>query len=173
MSVTPALVPREAEPYVAATGTVTAETFPRIADRMPVIIGWLAEHGLAPAGAPFFRYRVIDGERLTVDAAVPVAVAAAGGVLDGLPRGPVADGFFVDALPAGRYATVRRVGHPDQLFAVADAADRWAAAAGITWDRTEGDDGVHWGARIERFHSNPMEEPDPSRWDCELAILTA
>lgn len=43
----PSIVDRPAQKYVAE--------FPRIADRLPPLIGTLAAHGLAPAGAPFFR----------------------------------------------------------------------------------------------------------------------
>jgi hypothetical protein len=68
------IVDRPDQPYVAVRRTITMQTFPEIADRLPGLFGWLAERGIAPAGPPFFRYLVIDMEReLDVEAGVPVA----------------------------------------------------------------------------------------------------
>ena len=40
---------------------------------------WLASKGLKPAGAPLWRYRVIDmAAKLEIDVAVPVAAAVIG-----------------------------------------------------------------------------------------------
>ncbi|MDN5915046.1 MAG: aldehyde dehydrogenase family protein [Pseudonocardia sp.] len=52
---TPQVVERTEQPYVGITRTVTMTTMGEIADRIPVLIGRLAELGTAPAGAPFLR----------------------------------------------------------------------------------------------------------------------
>jgi DNA gyrase inhibitor GyrI len=74
----------------------------KVAERHPEVFGWLAARSLAPAGAPFFKYNVIDMMReLEVELGVPVATAVDG------------DGSVVSGvLPAGRYATLMHVGHP-------------------------------------------------------------
>src|SRR5687767_11212199 len=106
-----AIEERTAQPYVTIRRTITMQTFPEIADRMPGLFEWLAERGIAPAGPPFFRYLVIDMEReLDVEAGVPVAAPVDG------------DGeVLAGVLPAGRYAATTHVGHPDELIAVTGA----------------------------------------------------
>jgi hypothetical protein len=101
MAAEPLVVERVEQPYVAIREQVAMETFPRIADRLPEVVGWLAGHGIAPAAAPFFRYDVIDmrGE-MVVEAGVPVAAAISG-------EGAI----YADVLPAGRYVVVTHVGH--------------------------------------------------------------
>ncbi|MHA6618382.1 GyrI-like domain-containing protein [Pseudonocardia sp. DLS-67] len=156
---------RAAQPYVAVRRTITVQTFPEVADRLPGVFGWLAERGVAPAGAPFFRYLVIDMEReLDVEAGVPVTAP-----VDSDSDGDVLAGV----LPAGRYATVTHTGHPDELIAVTGALLDEAAARGLTWDATETERGTRWGCRLELLLTNPAEQPDPSTWETELAFRLA
>jgi effector-binding domain-containing protein len=116
-----------------------------------------------PAGAPFFRYTVIDMAReLQVDVGVPVAAP-----VDGDDR--VAAG----ALPAGRYATLTHVGHPSELVGVTKALLEWAPRQGLAWDMSPGPDGERWGGRAEFYLTNPAEEPDMSKWVTQLAFRLA
>ena len=79
----PEIEQRPQQTYVGATETVTMATISRAADRIPAIISWLGDRGVAPAGAPFLRYRLIDMEGdVVVDAAVPVDDSAIGCYLD-------------------------------------------------------------------------------------------
>ncbi|QYN39920.1 GyrI-like domain-containing protein [Pseudonocardia sp. DSM 110487] len=154
------IVDRPAQPYVAVRRTVTMQTFPEIADRLPGLFGWLAERGIAPAGPPFFRYLVIDMEReLDVEAGVPVATP-----IDG-------DGeVLAGELPAGRYAATTHVGHPDELIAVTGAFLDEAAAQGLSFDATETERGTRWGCRLELLLTNPAEQPDMNKWETTLAF---
>lgn len=156
----PVIDERPAQPYVAVRGVVTMQTFPEIADRLGEVFGWLGARGVAPAGAPFFRYVRIDMEReLEIEAGVPVGAAVAG-------EGDMIAGV----LPAGRYAAVTHVGHPDELIDRTAELLAWAAEKGLEWDRTESERGELWGCRLEIMHTNPAEEPDLSRWTTELAF---
>jgi len=160
MSLNLEIVDRPAQPYVAVRGTVTMQTFPEIADRLPGLFGWLAERGIAPAGPPFFRYLVIDMEReLDVEAGVPVATAVAG-------EGEVLAG----ELPAGTYAATTHVGHPDELIAVTGEFQDEAAARDLTFDTTETERGTRWGCRLELLLTNPAEQPDLNKWETRLAF---
>jgi effector-binding domain-containing protein len=163
MSLNLEIVDRPAQPYVAVRRTVTMQTFPEIADRLPELFGWLAERGVGPAGAPFFRYLVIDMEReLDVEAGVPVAapVDADGEVIAGV-------------LPAGRYAATTHVGHPDELIEVTGEFLDEAAARGLTFDATETERGTRWGCRLELLLTNPAEQPDMNKWETALAFRLA
>ena len=162
MNTEPTIVARAEQPYVAVRGAVTMDTIGAIADRIPELFGWLAAHGIPPAGPPFLRYRVIDMDRrLDVEAGVPVAAAHGD------------DRVHVDVLPAGRYATVRHVGHFGKLVEATGALLAWAAGQGLAWDMTHTPDGEAWGCRLEIYVTNPVEQPDPARWETQLAFRLA
>lgn len=138
-------------------------TIPEIADRVPDVFGWLATRGIEPAGAPFLKFNVIDMEReLEIEAGVPVDSAIEG---DGT--------VFAGELPAGRYVTVTHLGHPDELIDVTAALLAWADQRGLAWDAADTPAGRRWGARLEIYHTNPMEEPDLNKWTTELAFRLA
>ena len=104
----PSIETRAEQPYVGINRFVTMQTINEVADRMPEVFGWLAARGVQPAGAPFFRYHTIDMEReLEIEVGVPVPRGSAVPASD--------DEVTAGVLPAGRYATVAHVGHPDQL----------------------------------------------------------
>ncbi|GAA3492742.1 GyrI-like domain-containing protein [Streptomyces cremeus] len=159
----PEIVERGEQPYVGIRARVRADHFAPVADRIPELFDWLAARGTEPGGGPFFRYNVIgaDGE-LEVEAGVPVAVAPE-------PEGDVR----ADALPAGRYATLTHVGHPDELTGVTRELIAWAGARGLEWDMTRTGDGEHWVGRTETFLTDPRVEPDPGKWQTRLAFRLA
>lgn len=167
MPVEPAIVDRPAQPYLAVTGRVAMTSISEIADRIPELFGWLAAHGIPPAGAPFLKYNVIDMAReLEIEAGVPVNGTVAG---DGT--------VFTGTLPAGRYVTVTHTyvtvthtGPPDRLVHVTAALLAWARQRGLQWDAASTGDGERWGCRLEIYHTNPAEVPDPNRWETELAF---
>jgi effector-binding domain-containing protein len=163
MPTAPRIVERAEQPYVAVSGRVTMETIGAIADRLPEVFAWLGARGLEPAGAPFFRYDRIDMERqLEVEAGVRVTAAAA------------ADGeVLAGVLPAGRYASVTHVGHPDGLADATTALLDWAPRQGLAWDVTETPEGQRWGCRLEVYKTDPAEQPDMGRWETELLFRLA
>ncbi len=152
-------------PTAGITGTVTMTEFEKVADRIPEIVGWLAERGTHPAGPPFFRYHVIDmAAHLVVECGFPVpddaVLASAGDVT-------------VGTIPAGRYVTTVYHGHPDGLMGATAALLEWAAAEGLTFDRHDTDAGDAWAGRFEHYFSDPAEQPDMAEWDTELAFKLA
>jgi effector-binding domain-containing protein len=124
----PAIEQHGHQSYIGSTETVTMATIGRAADRVPEIVGWLREHGAAPAGAPFLRYRVIDMEgTVVVEVGVPVSDSIDGSIID-------QSDLQLQSLPAGRYVTVTHYGHVDQLKDANAALMTWAAEREITWD---------------------------------------
>jgi hypothetical protein len=75
----PAVVERSEEPYVAIKTSVTMETIGSVLPALhPEVRNWLREHNASPAGAPFFKFNVIDMERqLEVEVGWPVAAELA------------------------------------------------------------------------------------------------
>jgi len=132
MTKMPKLVNRKAQPYVAIRRQVAMR---EIATVLPPLVNdvfaWLTKKGIRPAGAPFWRYLIIDMKgKLEIDVAVPVAVAP-----------PSGKHIVVDVLPAGLYATMLHTGHPDGLQKVTAELLAWAESRGIGWQM----DGGKWG----------------------------
>jgi len=61
---------------------------------------------------------------------------------------------------------------PD-LAAARAMLDGWMDRHGIALDRRATDRGVVLGGCVERYLTGPVQEPDHSRWQTELAYLTA
>ena len=156
---------RPETPTVGITETITMTTFAKVADRIPELVGWLAERGTHPAGAPYFRYHVIDmSAELVVEVGFPVpddaVLTSAGDVT-------------VGTIPAGRYVTTVHHGHPDELIEVTGALLTWAADERLTFDRHDTEAGDAWAGRFEFYRTDPREQPDMSEWDTELAFKLA
>jgi effector-binding domain-containing protein len=127
----PEIVTRTEQPYAAIRGHVSMAEIGAFAGRTGEVFGWLGTRGLAPAGAPFLKYNVIDMARqLEIETGVPVA-----GPVDG--EGEIISGV----LPAGRYATLTHVGHPSELIDATKTLLDWAAGQGLTWDVSPGETG--------------------------------
>jgi effector-binding domain-containing protein len=157
----PRVAERSVQPYVAIQAFVTMQDLGAVLPALhPEVFGWLGARGIAPAGAPFWKYNVVDMERqLEVEVGVPVA--------DPVPGD---DRVRAGVLPAGRYATLRHTGHPDGLADATAALLEWAAAEGLTWDVTRTDQGDEWAARLEIYETDPAQEPDLNNWETQLAF---
>ncbi|ALG15097.1 AraC family transcriptional regulator [Kibdelosporangium phytohabitans] len=163
VSVKPEIIQRPEQPYAAVRGTVTMQTFSEIADRLPELIGSLLARGVHLAGAPFFRYTLIDMQaHLEVEAGIPTL-----GVIEG--EGDV----FGAVLPAGRYVSLTHVGHPDELVDVTGRLLTWADGEGLSWDKTDTDQGEQWGCRLEVLKTDPRVEPDMTQWETDLVFRLA
>jgi effector-binding domain-containing protein len=164
LAATPEIVTRPEQPYVALRARVTMAQLPELGARFGEVFGWLGAHGLAPLGAPFFKYNVIDmtGE-LEMEAGVPVATAPEAGEGD----------VIAGVLPPGRYATLTFVGHPKDLVAPTEELLDWGAAHGLKWDVSPGAGGDRWGGRLEIYLTDPSEQPDMSKWETQLAFRLA
>jgi effector-binding domain-containing protein len=115
------------------------------------------------AAAPFIRYLVIDMQaELEIELGVPADVRAADG-------GRIRPGI----LPAGRYVVLRHVGPYDGLVAGNAALLDWAREHELELDSWETDRGTAWRSRVEHYLTDPAAEPDPAKWETEIAYLTA
>ncbi|MFN4203981.1 MAG: GyrI-like domain-containing protein [Tabrizicola sp.] len=141
---------------LADVGPAAAEGFARVED-------WLRRRGLAPAGAPFLRYRRIDmAGTLDIETGIPVEST-------GVAEGDI--GF--DELPAGRYARLLWTGSYDSLLAGNAELIAWGGREGIAWDMTPSPEGDLFEARLETFLVGPAQDSDPAKWLTEIAIRIA
>jgi effector-binding domain-containing protein len=164
MSSAPEIVTRPEQPYAAIRVRVSMADLAAVVPPLnQEVFVWLGKQGTPPAGAPFWKYNVIDmAAKLEIEAGVPVAAAVVGD-----------DRVVTGVLPAGRYATLTHVGHPSELVAATGALLDWAAEQGLTFDVTPGDDGEQWACRLENYLTDPAQEPDMSKWVTELAFKLA
>ena len=164
MSSAPEIVTRPEQPYAAIRVRVSMADLAAVVPPLnQEVFAWLGKQGTPPAGAPFWKYNVIDmAGKLEIEAGVPVAAAVAGD-----------DRVISGVLPAGRYATLTHVGHPSELVAATGALLDWGAEQGLTWDMSPSENGDRWGARLEFYLTDPAEEPDMSKWQTQLAFRLA
>jgi effector-binding domain-containing protein len=166
----PSIVDRAEQAYAGITRTVRMSTMSQIADRIPLVLDHLGRAGIVPAGPPFLRYFVIDMDNeLVVQAGVPVDADDVARI--GNRAGD--DTVCAGTLPAGRYAEVLYRGHFDGLVEATSALLNWAADQGLAWDMQPSDAGDVWGCRLERFLTDPMEQPDPNQWETTLTFRLA
>ncbi len=160
----PQIQPRAAQHYAGIPATVTMDTISTAVDSgFPELFGWLASNGIAPTGPPFIRFLVIDMDReLLIELGVPVSAPVTG-------NGRIQPGV----LPAGRYAVLRHTGPYDGLVASHAALQEWAADQGVQFDTTDTAQGSVWGGRFEHYLTDPSQEPDPAKWETDVAYLTS
>ncbi|MDO9408725.1 hypothetical protein [Patulibacter sp.] len=163
-----------ARPYVGIPARAGDEAAFRAAmhDAVPAALRWVLARGLRPAGGPFVRYRCVD-ERAVPPAGPPPASFEACVPLDAPPCG--VDGrLLADELPAGRWIVALHRGGYDGLGALHRIVREWATAEGLWIDRTPTAEGTTaFGGSIEHFRVGPFEEPDPWRWETDVAYLVA
>src|SRR4029079_203651 len=141
----PTVVELSDQPYVGIVNYVSMDTLPAAADRLREVFDWIHARGIEMADAPFFKYNVIDmdGElEIEVGLPVPAPVEREGEIVAG-------------TLPAGRYATVSHVGHPQELYRVTGDLLAWAEAQGLRFDREDSPSGEVWEGRLEVYHTDP------------------
>lgn len=158
----PKLEQRREQSYVAIRSHATrAELSTKLPPLIGELAGWLAARGVNPMGAPFYRYLVIDqNEEFDIEVGLPVS-----GPLQGDGR------VVVGVIPAGCYAVTTHIGSYDSLQDATADLKKWAADNDVRWDTSE--DEKRWGARLETYLTDPSEEPDPQKWQTEIAIRTS
>lgn len=157
----PEIVERPAVPTVGIRAQIAEDGIAAVADSLPgELFAWLGRRGIAPAGAPFFRYYRVDMETgIDLEWGVPVAAPIEG------------DGRVVaGSLPAGRYARLLHVGPFSGLRAATGDLLDWISARGEEPDVSE-DEVI--GAHIENYLTDPRREPHSAKWETEILMRLA
>lgn len=164
MQTEPEIVQRSEQPYVAIKASVTMETMGTVLPGLfTEVFAWLGAHGAHPAGAPFWKYNVIDMEReLEVEVGAPVAEGVSGD-----------DRVLSDVLPAGNYVQTLFTGHYDGLVGATGTLLDWAAKQGLSWDVQETPQGQRWACRLEFYETDPREVSNPDEWETRLTFKLA
>lgn len=159
----PKLEDRPEQPYAGIRTQTRIRAFPRVIPTLlDEIFDWLGEHDITPAGPPFMRYHVINmAAQLDVELGVPVATPIAGD-----------DRVKAGTLPAGKYAALVYTGSQNGIEGNKALLD-WGRANDIRWDRWDDPNGDAFRSRVEFYLTDPDDEPDPAKWETEVAILVA
>lgn len=154
---------REAVHYVAMPRSVTiANLGDAIPEALDAVEAWLSEREISPSGPPMVRYRVIDmAAQMKVEIGWPVTE-----LLD------VDAPLVADTLPAGDYGACVFRG-VDNGIAGNGALIDWGTDHNVQWDRWDEPQGDAFASRFESMLTGPDDNPDPSQWDTEVAILIA
>lgn len=157
-TIEPTLEEREEQPCVSIPIEVTLEEWSEANALVGEVYGWLAGRDVEPAGALFYRYRVVGDvdEAFDLEVGVPVA-------------GPVeGDGRVQSGVKhAGKYLVYTHHGHPDQLANVHDELQAWARERDFEFERHGQED--TWAGRYESYFTDPAEQPNPNEWTIEVA----
>jgi effector-binding domain-containing protein len=153
---------RAAQSYAAVAMRVPMDGLAGAVDQgFPELFGWLASQDIQIAAAPFIRYLVVDmASELQVELGAPISTEISG-----------SERIRPGVLPAGQYVTLRHTGPYDGLVASNTALQEWAQQEGITFDTWETPEGTAWRARVEHYLTNPAAEPDPAKWEVDVAYL--
>jgi effector-binding domain-containing protein len=117
------------------------------------VLGTLREHGVAPAGPPYARYRGDATDVVDMEVGFPVGSTAALEGADGA-------GLVLGALPAGLAAEAVHVGAYDQLTSLYGRLGAWLERHHLQ----RGEDS--W----ELYEAGPASDPDPATWRTRVVV---
>jgi effector-binding domain-containing protein len=160
----PKIVERTEQPYLSIKASAPMSDLGEVIQRsFEELYGWMEARGIPDAGPPFIRYDVIDMERrLQIQLCVPVAGGVSGD-----------DRVHADVLPGGRYGSLVYTGDYEGLVGANEALQQWGRDQGLEWDMSETGEGDRFGGRIEVYLKDPGNEPDPAKWETEVAYRLA
>ena len=70
-----------------------------------------------------------------------------------------------------RYVVLRHIGDYEGLIDANAALQQWAQDHGLEFDMTGTPEGSAWGSRFEEYITDPSKEPDPAKWETDVAYL--
>jgi effector-binding domain-containing protein len=160
----PGISDREAQPYMGIRTQVPMKDMSKgvIPQLLGEVSAWLEKQGVAPVGAPFVRFHVINmQEGMDIEMGWPVQSPLSGN-----------NRISAGVLPAGRYASLVYTGPRNGIKGNKALLD-WGAENGLAWDRWDEASGDAFGARFESYLTDPKSEPDQDKWEIEVAIRLA
>ena len=158
----PAKNRRKKQPYLAIRSRLFSRQIAKQAQLfLPEVRNFMEQQGLPATGPSFLRYNTISptGE-MDIEFGHFTDKLYAGG-------GPVRAGI----LPSGSFMSVTWTGHFNKLSDVHAMLMGWAKIKGVDWDCASTEAGVFFGCRIDIFHKSMRNEPNPERWQTEVAAM--
>ncbi len=164
----PVIVEHASQPYLAIRAVVPMTEIRGAADTLPAeLAAWMQARGIAPIGAPFFKYNVIGSDGLELEWGVPVAAPGKTGHVGGDSR------VHAGTLPAGHYAVLIHTGPYSGLRDATATLLKWLADHHHRLDVRKTRVGEKFGGRFEVYLTDPRQQPDPAQWRTAVAIRLA
>lgn len=156
----PKIVTKPDQPFAAIRISVDRKDIPSKAPPLiGQVAGWLGAKGVPPVGAPFFSYLAMpDDGPMVMEVGFPTETLLAGD-----------DRVRTGVIPAGRFASLIYTGPYDGLYDANVALGQWLAGQGVPHAMPEGA-GEYDKALLEIYYTDPMQEPDPQKWETEVAF---
>lgn len=159
----PVITHHEERPYVAIPARVNMRDIPSaLPPLIPQVFAWLAQHNIAPAGAPFFLYLSIDQQnnleaRVGVPTAKPVTTK---------------DDLLSAAFPAGNYLEITSTGSYDGLKEAHMVLEAWIREKGLKERCPATSNGAAWeGGRTESYVFGPESTQNPDDYRTDVFFL--
>jgi effector-binding domain-containing protein len=129
---------------------------------LATVFKFLRKHRIPVSGAPLIRYLLVDYNSggIEVDVGVPIGVA--------VPADPQ---VYSAQIRSGTFATLIHHGPYEALVETTAALMDWARQNKVNWMMAEEHKVTRWEGRVEHYLVRPPDEPNPSRWQTEIAIL--
>lgn len=136
--------------YVAIKSLVRQDEIPELLPPLiPELFNWLRKKKLEPSGAPFFKYREMEGDRMKVEVGVPIDRHVTGDQ-------HIYSGIF----PAGNYLKVTYTGPYSNLPKVHANLAKWRE-----------DNHIKIKNSVTEFYPiDPEIEPNPEKWQTIIII---
>jgi effector-binding domain-containing protein len=165
MITTPKLEERKVLHYVAIRTAVPIPFGKYLQPLWSEVNAWLRHQGLPESsfGPAIIRYLTTDmTKKLDIDVGFIVERAL-----------PGTDRIISDVFPAGRYATLIYTGsyRGKGIYKATVALLNWAKENKIVWNTSTKNGSEWWNGRVERYLTDPAREPDPKKYQTELAFL--
>ncbi len=123
---------------------------------------WMVERGIPTDGLFYIRYYRCDMDKpLDIEIGWLVNAATTGD-----------DRVQSNVFPSGDYAAMTYTGDYDGLFDATTYLEEWAQRNRVKWDRRPDEHG-EFQSRFEFYITDPVEEPDPQKWETEVLIKVA
>ena len=157
----PRIVTRPDQPFAAIRISLDRSDIPSKAPPLiGEVAGWLGKQGVTPAGAPFFSYLAMpDDGPMLMEVGFPTASLLAGD-----------DRVRTGTIPGGRFATIVHTGPYDGLYDANVALGKWLGKQGVPHPMPDKAAGNYEAALLEIYETDPSEEPDPQKWETEVAF---
>jgi effector-binding domain-containing protein len=126
--------------------------------------GWLKSQGVDTPGPAIIRYLTTDmSTKLDIDVGFAVDRHLSGN-----------DRIIIDALPAGKYATLLYTGsyRGKGIYKTNVAMMEWAKENGVNWNTNTRNGVEWWNGRVEWYLTDPKKETDTKKYQAELTIMT-
>lgn len=153
---------RKKQSYLAIRSRLVRRQLPKQATLfLPEVRNFMEEQSIPYIGPSFFRYNTISASgEMDIEFGHFTDKLYSG-------SGPVRAGI----LPAGSFMSVTWTGPYNKLSDVDAMLMGWASIKGVEWDCAATEAGVFFGCRIDIFHKALPEEPDPDKWETEVAVM--